>query len=240
MLIPTMRMLLQSAGSSAFSPIRVPNLVYWGDADNVTIDTGVDAMTDLSGSGNTPTQATTGNQFAVASGWRNGYDALQGAAGKYLRLAAFAEGTLAQANAIYIVGEWSTDTAADNALFDSSGGANRNVVYKSTASKLGVYAGTGQLSVSTFTTATPFIWRVEFNGASTFSKLVRDGGTDFTNTWDAGALSLDGMTIGADFLAGGHWLGKIASVAVVNGTVSAEDDDAMFEYFSAKYNIVGA
>ena len=95
MIIPTMRLLLGSAGA-AFSPLDVANGVAWLDASTglTVTGSGASAWVDQFGNGNDLAQSTDAARMALVSGWRNGKAALQGATGDYIDRATYTGGAL--------------------------------------------------------------------------------------------------------------------------------------------------
>jgi hypothetical protein len=230
-----------AASGSAFTPRNVPGLVYWGDADNVTLDIGVDAMPDMSDEGNDFTQVIDAAQPSLVSSWRNGRDAMSFGGTGRLELASFV-GTdpITQPITIYAVGEFSAAAALEYLFDNISGSTDRIISYKNVEDKPALFAGSTHTNSATVTASTPFIWCFNIDGASSSFRIVQDGLSDIdTGTVNVGTNGLTGLTLGSSNAGSAGWQGKVAAFVIFDAAVSAANDAKMFDYFSTRYDIVG-
>lgn len=226
---------------AGFSPKRVPGLRVWLDADlGVTIATGVSAWADQSGTGNNVSQAVPGSQPSLDSSWRNGHKAIIGETSKWL--AGTYAATQNQPCSVYCVVEWPSTVAAQRAAYDGIGASNRNLLATdATASNPGTlaYAGVGLVTGSVV--SGPLIARTFFNGASSTVRFEPHGAAAVTATGNPGTQTALGLTVGSNYLGGVapfNGGGKIASILVYDGTLTAAQDTAIFSYLSGRYNVI--
>jgi hypothetical protein len=209
-------------------PLRVGATAWFdaSDTESITQSGGlVSQWSDLSGNGYDVAQATSANQPTTGSRTLNGLNVLDfDGSSDYLQ-GAFGV-TLTQPNTIFAV--FKRDSAGTMFLYDGIDSSNRHAQYFSSGNYK-AFAGT-TINGGTVDTD-PHISRAVFNGSS--SSLFIDGSSVVAG--DAGALSLNGITLGAQYTAANVLDGAIAELIVVDGTLTADEITLVENYLTEKW-----
>ena len=220
---------LGASRSVAWSPAQLSGLNLWVRADVYSLASGkIDTWTDLSGKGNSPTQATAGNRATPVAAQVNWQPILR-FSGSYYRVT-FA-GALSQPNTFFCVLKCS-NMASVPSLWDGVAAGHRALVYGGGATTVNLTNGTVQIGsaaidISTFTTLI-----VTHNGAS--SNIEANGTSKVTG--DAGSNDITGITIGEDALVSTTPPNAdVAEFGVINGAVSGAQLASLRGYLRARY-----
>lgn len=218
----------RAASAPAFVPSDIAGQEFWYRGDD-TVDVGgvVQTWSDKSGNARHVTQATAAARPTPAT--RNGQRALSFDGGDWLQ-GAFA-GALAQPNTLYLVWEPS-GLASTRLILDGDGAANRIFFYTSTAT---ISASAGSvLSGATASVGQIYGSAVVVNGGT--SALY--GASNFVTAGASGAMgagTLDGLTIGSNYLGAGFFTGYVWEVIGYSGAHNAATRKQIGDYFTSRY-----
>jgi len=221
-----------------FTAATVSNMIGWYEVDflGLTNGTGIASWTDFSGANNTLTQATGANQPVVATNTLNGYPTatFNGTTPQFVQGGALTGGVASQPITCYFVCKC-TQTLT-NLLLDGIGSSNRCVIEPGfpTNGNIGLLAGGTDAATSNYSTTAFQIWKVVFNGASSFARINKAAASGNVNP---GSNALGGFTLGARFSGSNAFFGSVAVAMIFNKLTTPVDDQAIYNYLSAKYNI---
>jgi hypothetical protein len=249
----------------SYQPWALPgnSAIPWAfyESDNgITLDTGkVVSLNDLTGNGNTMSQASAGLRPTYISNFYNGLSAFTPTNGTRLHRAAFSQGPLMQPLTMLTVGQWAPLSGDP----DSSGGEYRIIAqgynvantggsplfqrFVSSAYSARMSSGTQaviQANVSTWT-GLRFVSINRLNGASSKTAIRLHGLSPVTMDISAiGTTSNTGFWIGsgsgASNTGAGSWGAPLAVCGFWSGTMSDTDRDYLLTYYMNRYGIVTA
>lgn len=217
---------------AGFAPPMMGGLLAWWRADaGITTATGVSAWADLSGNGNTVTQATgsaqpTYNASSATFGARPSLTFVA-ASSQALANASF---NASQPDTIYIVGAFSV--AASTEFID--GTTNRQILGQNATTNYEQYAGTSVLSGGITDTNAHAICGVFADALSATAAYV-DNSRVAVISGSAGTSALTGISVGG--VAGGFLSGSIAEVIIYSGSHNATNRGLMFAYIANRYGL---
>lgn len=226
--------------ASGFNPKSISGLEAWYAADvasSITIATGVQQWSDLSGKGRHLTQAVTNNQPAYNSVTLNGKPTVTfDGNNDSLRAAAF---TLAQPNHYFLVFRYEATISSGSRVADGrSGSGTRGGEFFDFFGPMGMFAGS-LLQTSPVADATKRafnVWDVVFNGSSSAIRLRKTASVIEGN---AGSNGMIGLTLGAD---GNPTAASLANVSIAefllfSRSLPVTEADKVRQYLGNKYNL---
>jgi hypothetical protein len=230
--------------ATGFTPKSISGLAAWYDASvtsSITIQTGVQQWSDLSGNGRNLIQNTTNNQPAYTNNQINGKPAV--VFDKTNDRLTWA-GTLSQPTTAYCIGKWNAaPTAGNETMFDSNVNGNRMRLF-ATSSLVGgvttyfpaIHAGTELRLQSEVTLTSYAVYEAIFNGTSSFVGQ----NNSVTNSGNAGSTASDGIAFNAfgGFAAFGGV--SIAEFMLYGRLLSSSERASVRRYLARKYNLTVA
>ena len=227
----------RGGGRGSADPRAISGLRMFFIADKgITIGTGVSAWADQSGNGNDLSQGTGSAQPALVSSWRNGRNALQGAASKWIGRASLVTPVNGAMSALIVV-ETPAAFGASEFLFGSSVGGEKYCRNATNVLKLGASSDAGTLAMPTSTACVLYAeWTA--SGTNGTARVLPHGGTVLSETNLAtGTANLTQM--GVLDLHGGAvpWKGKIAALAVYNRSMSIAERTQLESWAKTYYGI---
>lgn len=224
--------------ASGFSPKSISGLEAWYAADvasSITIGTGVQQWSDLSGKGRHLIQNTTNNQPAYNSVTLNGKPTVTfDGTNDSLRAAAF---SVAQPYQYFAVFRYEVVGAGTRIADARSGSGSRSGEFFDYFGNMGIFAG-GLLTLSVVAAdQTSFgIWDVEFNGSSSAIRLRK---TYKSTTGNSGTNGAAGLTLGANGNATSSEFSNvsIAEFLIYGRSLPVSEADKIRTYLGKKYNL---
>lgn len=243
--MPMSPRLLRPVASGRFDPRRISGLEAWYAADvasSITIETGVQQWSDLSGKGRHLTQAVTNNQPAYSSVTLNGKPTVTfDGQNDTLRTANFSS-AISHPHSYYMVFRLETEPAA-NQFAITAGDASQTPsrsgeVFLSNFSSMSLFAGS-TLVFNTFPAGAPGnfnIWDAEYNGASSQFRYRKNVASISGNT---GSGPMYRITLAG---SGGATPGSLshiswAELAVFSRILTVAEADAVRKYLGTKWNL---
>lgn len=224
--------------ASGFNPKSIAGLEAWYAADvasSITIATGVQQWSDLSGKGRHLTQAVTNNQPAYNSVTLNGKPTVTfDGNNDSLRAAAF---SVAQPNHYFIVCRFEVIAGGARIADGRSGSGSRAGEFFDFFGSMALFAGSSlTLSVTNADQTTFGIWDADYNGASSAIRLRK---TYKSATGNAGTNGVAGLTLGADgnATAGSFANCSIAEFLLFSRSLPVSEADKIRTYLGKKYNL---
>lgn len=229
------------ASATSFSPLDIPNTLYFHDAEHrTTSGSDATAVQDMGPEGN---DSTSGTAMAIVSAHRNGRDALQSTTTKKLQRTSFVSGARAQPWEVFIVCETpSSFPSAAQYLIDAGvGTTSRCAIF---ANGSGILAGLTNATVNTsditLPTSTAAIVCMKFDGTSSRFEVEWHGGST-RRTFDAttlGTTQVNGFTICNRFDATDNpWRGKWFAQHAKRGAYTTDERNNMFAWARSRFGI---
>lgn len=223
-----------AASTTVGVTVTVPNAALTGSAD-WSFSSQISSWADSSGLGNNALQADSGKQPLAVSDVLNGKSVARfDGSNDLLRTAAFS--SQAQPNVVFIVCKVnSAAPAANNVFCDGIASTDRHAIYaQSAGTTFSMFAG---LNVTGDALNTNFnILTAVFDGAS--SVYYRNGTQ--IGAADAGAHTLTGVTLGADFSDGQSLAGDIAEYLLLDSNPSSATRQGIEKWLGDKFAIIVA
>lgn len=220
------------APMGGWTPLSVPGLAVWLDADQLTglsDDDPIATWNDVSGGGNDVTQGVAGSRPAYKVNVRNGRPVARFDGSDWMSGAFGA--ALSQPFHVIAVAR---SSAAPNIqyILDSDDGVNRMAMCYNAGPYM-IFAGAALLGGASDTNWN--IWTARYNG---LTSSLRINGTGIS-AGNAGVHNADGLTIGSrwDQFGGAHWIGDIAEVLIYDTPLSDANLARVERYLSRKYAI---
>ena len=224
---------MRRTGSSAggpfvgdFAPTDIAGLTQWLRADlGLTISTGVSAWADQSGNGNSPIQATGGNQPTVSS--LNGKPSLlfNGSSDTM----AVAGMSLSSPYTVFLVGQ--TQGTGTQIPLGFTGGAQAYIDSESSDTLQHFYLNGQQLATSPAVPLSPFVITGVAGGAAS---SFRNNGVSSDGTLSTATISA--MNIGS-FGGADFFQGLLSELIVYNSALTAAQLSSVWVYLQNRYGI---
>lgn len=223
--------------AAGFSPLSVPGCKLYLCADSgVTVSTGVSSWLDLSGTGNHVTQGTSGAQPALVSGWRNGRNAIQCAASKWLGRAALVSAINGAMSALGVV-ETPASFGANEFLFGSNVGGEKYSRNANNVLKVGASNDAGTLTLPASKACVVYLdWTA--TGTNGTARILPHGSAVLSETnLTTGTANFTQLGVGDLYLGSVPWKGKLAALALYNRSLSVSERDRLERWAKNYYGI---
>lgn len=224
----------------AWTPAQLANLHLWLDAQSISgvaADAVVAQWNDLSGLAHHAKQATVANQPLYRTAGLNGHPCLEFDGVNDIFLTDAFTPSVGEAWTDYVVAQSTvaTTTGSDFIVgaLSNVNAAQRLDMFRTTTNTLNITRGTALVGPALDNGAHRL--RAVYNGASSLAQV--DAGTPVTGTTSLSGINVARHAIGGRGDLANFFVGKIAEVVRVKGTVSADDNTKMVNYLQTKWGV---